>query len=155
MIATSFTLFLILQGFIASLASSSSDLPPSLTDDAASYSGFFLSSPMPFARSDMKANLFNHDFGDGKGPRMYLIGGCIANQTCSYSAPYLNCACPTITNACEYFTPDTEEWFHCASAPTDRFQHASKKIIVNYILKAIHYFHSNEFYYHCSCLGEG
>eukprot|EP01035_Chromulina_nebulosa_P020894 gene20894-27084_t len=97
----------------------------SIDDDASSYSGFVTSAPMPFARSDMKANIFNYDFHDGKGPRIYLIGGCIANQTCVYTDNYLNCACPVITNRCEYFTPDTEEWFPCASAPTNRYQHTT------------------------------
>jgi len=58
---------------------------PSNDDDATTYTGFHSTTPMPFARSDMKANLIDVAYPDyaTKGPRIFLVGGCVANQACN------------------------------------------------------------------------
>jgi hypothetical protein len=64
---------------------------------------------------------------DGKGPRIYLIGGCILDQQCTYIVEWSSflCSCPASTGFCEYFTPETEEWFSCPGAPRPRSRHIS------------------------------
>ena len=109
---------------------------PGNDDDKVTYTGFFGKTPMPFARSDMKADLIdNRLFSDytTRGPRIFLIGGCIANQTCNMMCAggqcNFNCVCPLITNKCTYYTPETGEWFNCAPAPVNRYMHAT--VVIN------------------------
>ena len=104
---------------------------PTTDDDKSSYTGFFDQAPMPFARSDMKADLIdNHLFPDytSRGPRIFLVGGCIANQTCTLTTNNFNCVCAQITNKCTYYTPASDEWFNCAPAPVNRYMHATAVI---------------------------
>ena len=58
---------------------------PGNDDDAVTYTGFHATTRMPFARSDMNAVLVDAPFSDyaTKGPRIFLVGGCVANQTCN------------------------------------------------------------------------
>ena len=109
---------------------------PGTDDDKVSYTGFFDQKPMPFARSDMKADLIDSPlFSDytSRGPRIFLVGGCVANQTCNLMCAQgqcnFNCVCTQITNKCTYFTPQTGEWFNCAPAPVNRYMHAT--VVIN------------------------
>jgi hypothetical protein len=84
---------------------------------------------MPLSRSDMTVNTFSGSvFSDNSSPRMYLVGGCIADQYCVYLNGVRNCdACSEITNKINYFTPDDKKWHtNCTDAPTKRFRHMSK-----------------------------
>ena len=105
---------------------------PTHDDDHVSYAGFFSKNPIPFPRSEMKADLVDNPlFSDytTRGPRIFLIGGCTFNQTCNMlcydDQCNFNCVCPAITNKCTYYTPKTDEWFDCASAPVNRYMHAT------------------------------
>jgi hypothetical protein len=97
-------------------------------DDTVNYQGFYISSSMPSARSDMTANTFLYDHPDNLGERIYLIGGCTKDQQCLYTneaVPSLgiSCYCPEITNACTYFILSTQTWHSCAPAPRNRTRH--------------------------------
>jgi hypothetical protein len=85
---------------------------------------------MPYAVSDMTATTFQDDvFSDDNGPRIYINGGCVSNQLCDLTDPSaglsggLFCYCTEITDRCLYFTPETDTWFTCTSAPRKRYRH--------------------------------
>lgn len=91
-------------------------------DDSAEFVGFHTASPMPFARSDMTATTIVDAEGVAK---IYLIGGCIANQVCNFTVSS-DCFCPNITNKCNYFTPEDNLWHDCPNAPINRYRHMGK-----------------------------
>mmetsp|Transcript_21940 Transcript_21940/g.36739 ORF Transcript_21940/g.36739 Transcript_21940/m.36739 type:complete len:476 (+) Transcript_21940:118-1545(+) len=110
------------------LASSEED------DDAVTFIGFHNVATMPYNLSDNTATTFNEEFsGSTGGPRIYLVGGCTADQICEYENQTVNdaifCFCPTITNKCMYFEPETETWStNCQDAPTPRYRHMAAKV---------------------------
>ncbi|KAJ1432465.1 hypothetical protein B484DRAFT_447835 [Ochromonadaceae sp. CCMP2298] len=83
-------------------------------DDNTDYLGFHLVATMPYKLSDHTATTFNSAFGDDKGPRIYLVGGCVADQLCNYIDKTVDdslfCYCPEITSKCVYFNPETDEY---------------------------------------------
>lgn len=108
------------------------DVSGNNNNDDVDFLGFHTVATMPYNCSDMTATTFEMDYGDSDGSRIYLVGGCIADQICEITDPdsgAIFCYCPEITNQCIYFTPDTEEWHtDCSSAPTDRYRHMAVKI---------------------------
>jgi len=101
-------------------------------DDNTDYLGFHLVATMPYKLSDHTATTFNSAFGDDKGPRIYLVGGCVADQLCNYIDKTVDdslfCYCPEITSKCVYFNPETDEYTACADAPTERYRHMAAKV---------------------------
>jgi len=94
----------------------------SCSADANDYEGFADVHQMPFGRSDMSATVFDGDlFNDGIA-RIYLVGGCAADQICGGDGW---CFCPEITNKCEFYKPDTDTWTDCADAPRERYRFAA------------------------------
>lgn len=98
--------------------------------DGLSFETFADVATMPYAVSDFTVTTFEgdvfHDVNHFKGPRMYVIGGCITNQVCivaNTTTNALNCYCEGITNKCIYFLPEYKQWYPCASAPTPRYRH--------------------------------
>ena len=73
-------------------------------NDDASYVGFHNVATMPYHLSDMTTVIYDIDFIDQQGPRVYLVGGCIEDQDCS--AGLTKCICPDTTDKCIYFTPE-------------------------------------------------
>ena len=74
------------------------------TDDHTTYEGFHNVATMPYPVSDHTTVVYDIDFNDEQGPRIYIVGGCIQDQDCSAGTTL--CYCPTITNKCIYFTPE-------------------------------------------------
>ena len=85
---------------------------------------------MPFKVSDMSATLYDKSL-DSNGPRIYIVGGCVADQLCQTSVG-INCYCTDITDKCKYFTPDNPSWHDCADAPRERYRH-SAAIVGDYL----------------------
>ena len=85
---------------------------------------------MPFKVSDMSATLYDKSL-DLNGPRIYIVGGCVADQLCT-TAVGKDCYCTDATNKCKYFTPDNPSWHDCADAPRDRYRH-SAAIVGDYL----------------------
>eukprot|EP01041_Mallomonas_annulata_P013639 gene13639-28960_t len=103
--------------------------------DNPGYVGFFQAAPMPIPRSDMTVTLFpSETFADNLGPRIYLTGGCIGGNFCSYkneSVPTLgwNCYCDEITSSIMYFTPKDGKWkSNLPNAPTARYRHMAARV---------------------------
>lgn len=86
------------------------------------YRGFNDVVDMPIARSDMTATAFRGAlFNDGP-PRIFVVGGCVADQLCPYNDW---CFCPEITARCDAYLPDENIWVSCPDAPRQRSRHAA------------------------------
>ena len=91
---------------------------------------------MPFARSDMTAIKFEPSELGVSDTRIYLYGGCNADQSCFFnvSNPRVGsgCYCQNITSRCAYYTPVNDKWYdgptYCDDAPQARYRHASAKV---------------------------
>lgn len=94
-------------------------------DDQTQYSGLQLIATMPIAKSDHTATLVEENlFGDNKGPRIFIIGGCNGTQSCApWGNNQYNCTCTQITNSCEVYFPSSNSWSTCPPAPTNRYRH--------------------------------
>lgn len=105
----------------------------SASDDG-SYVGFHdLAVKMPVARSDHTVTLFDQVTYDLNGPRIYIVGGCVADQVCSYNQACWStvnagkntcvfCACTGITKEAIYFTPETNKYTTITPSPTARYR---------------------------------
>lgn len=92
------------------------------------FEGFDDVHQMPFGRSDMTATLFAPElFDDDLGARIYLVGGCAADQECPTDWGGW-CFCPELTARCEYYSPDQDIWVNCASAPRERYRFAAAEV---------------------------
>lgn len=92
------------------------------------FEGFDDVHQMPFGRSDMTATLFAPElFDDDLGARIYLVGGCAADQECPTDWGGW-CFCPELTARCEYYSPDQDIWVDCASAPRERYRFAAAEV---------------------------
>jgi hypothetical protein len=93
----------------------------SCESEGVAYRGFNDVSLMPLARSDMSATLF-HGAAFNDEARIYLVGGCAANQVCP---PGGFCYCPVITNRTDYYLPESDKYIRVADAPRARNRHVA------------------------------
>lgn len=89
---------------------------------AAGYKSIKETIPMPYKSSDLGVAVYTKSL-DSRGPRIYVVGGCISDQLCT-DVNY-SCYCPLITNNCMYFTPESPAWHNCKPAPTPRYRHTA------------------------------
>lgn len=95
------------------------------------FASFESSVNMPYAMSDMVATTFPEDyFDDGKGPRIYLTGGCVSDQSCpdATDSTQGTCFCTQITSSVIYFAPQTKEFHSVASMPQKRYRHLAARV---------------------------
>lgn len=91
---------------------------------------------MPYDVSDMTATLFdginyngNDDDDDSlkDDARIYIVGGCISNQT--YDASLDMYICTQVSNKVSYYKPSRDVWKKdLAPAPTARFRHVAARL---------------------------
>mmetsp|Transcript_8039 Transcript_8039/g.22951 ORF Transcript_8039/g.22951 Transcript_8039/m.22951 type:complete len:446 (-) Transcript_8039:2592-3929(-) len=85
--------------------------------DSEEFEGFDDVHEMTSGRSDLTATVYND--------RIYLVGGCAADQECSSPTDHFSCVCSTLTNKAEYYVPETDEYVALNDAPRDRYRHAA------------------------------
>eukprot|EP00968_Pinguiococcus_pyrenoidosus_P005151 scaffold334_cov241-Pinguiococcus_pyrenoidosus.AAC.14 len=90
---------------------------------AQNFQGFDDVELMPIARSDMTATAVAEHGQDDRGPRVYLIGGCVADQQCP---PDDFCFCPDVTARVIYYVPREDRYeVGVMDAPRSRYRHAA------------------------------
>lgn len=90
------------------------------------YVGFNSVTPMPYASSDTTATVFYANETSAGHDAIYVVGGCVGDQTC-VDDPFF-CFCPADTNKCSYYIPSSDTWNVCADAPRNRYRHAWAKV---------------------------
>ena len=66
---------------------------------------------------------------DANGARIYLIGGCSADQICYDPTSHFGCVCQGLTNKTQYYVPDSNTYVTtCADAPRARYRHAAAEL---------------------------
>ena len=86
---------------------------------------------MPYPVSDMTATVFDgiaYDDDDSTDdPRIYIVGGCISNQTYDANLGYY--ICTDVTDKVAYYKPRQNKWVDTlATAPTARFRHVAARL---------------------------
>jgi hypothetical protein len=93
---------------------------------------------MPYAMSDMVAATVPEDyFSDSLGPRIYLTGGCISDQVCSYfneTTDNIFCYCTNVTDKMIYFQPETHTYHSAATMLRPRYRHMGKCLLFNFVM---------------------
>eukprot|EP00040_Diaphanoeca_grandis_P022320 m.119652 g.119652 ORF g.119652 m.119652 type:complete len:404 (+) comp28751_c2_seq1:236-1447(+) len=89
------------------------------------YTGFADVHMMPMRRSDMSVSTYDST----QGTRMYLIGGCSADQVCYDPSDHFSCYCGEITNKTQYYSVDVDRYSTTpADAPRARYRHAAAQV---------------------------
>lgn len=102
------------------------------TDDDINFTSFVNAVDLPYSVSDMTAvSVPESFFTTNDGPRIYLMGGCISDQTCIIDpdpAVGIYCQCTAITNRVMYYTPQTNQYHtSVAPMPVERFRHVAAR----------------------------
>lgn len=102
----------------------------STVDSDVDYASFVNSVEMPYGVSDTSAVTVPESFfTTNDGPRIYLLGGCVSDQSCSYGddpAQGIFCVCMEITDKVMYFTPQTNTYHtDVAPMPVARYRHVA------------------------------
>lgn len=101
------------------------------TDDSIDFASFVSAVDLPYPMSDMTAVTVPESyFTTNDGPRIYLMGGCVSDQTCQYTnntTKGIFCFCTKITGKVIYFTPQTNLYHEVASMPFPRYRHVAAR----------------------------
>lgn len=106
-------------------------LATAATDDSIDFASFVSAVDLPYPMSDMTAVTVPESyFTTNDGPRIYLMGGCVSDQTCVYSnttTKEIFCFCTKLTDKVIYFTPQTNLYHEVASMPFPRYRHVAAR----------------------------
>jgi len=79
---------------------------------------------MPLGRSDMTVSPVRV----GGQMRMYMAGGCAADQICYDPSSTMECFCGMLTNSTHYFLPSENAYKAAADMPRERYRHAAAEV---------------------------